>query len=444
MLSFSSDRDFIAAELDRARARTLALVDDFDDDDQRAQQSPLMSPMVWDLAHIGNYEELWLLREIDGRVPIDESLDDLYNAFEHPRWERPSLPILGPAEARSYDAKVRDEVLALLAGADLGPHNPNRLLADGFVYGMVIQHEHQHDETLLATRQLMGDRAVPPPSTSEAPRVPRIDPSSVPDMRTVDLTSATVGTSTYPWTYDNERELHSVAIEPFHIDTFPVTNGSYVTFIDDGGYDDERLWSAAGWAWRNETGAVAPGFWTRMPDDRDQWQVLRFGTLREIDGILDEPVQHTSWYEADAFCRWAGKRLPTEAEWEAAALGAPDPYPPRPPSTDVASHAIANLGQRHDGPAVVGAYPDGASDFGVHQLIGDVWEWTSSDFLAHPGFEPFPYKEYSEVFWGDEYKVLKGGSWAADASAVRTTFRNWDYPIRRQIFTGFRGARGVD
>lgn len=432
------DPEHIAAELERARARTLGILDPLTEHDQRAQHSPLMSPMIWDLAHIANYEELWLLREIDGRDAIDDSLDDLYNAFEHPRWERPSLPILGPSDARAYGSKVRDEVLALLPHVDLDPERAPRLLSRGFVYGMVIQHEHQHAETLLATRQLMGDGAPALAGTTPPPRQATIDLASVPAMQTIDGGPSTMGTNSFAWAYDNERSAHEVELAAFRIDTFPVTNRAFRAFVDDGAYDDEQLWSAEGWAWRHEDRAHShPGFW--RPEGQRDWSVLRFGARLDLDSMLDEPVQHVSWYEADAFARWAGKRLPTEAEWERAADGVPAPSS----AGDLARSAAgpgANLGQRHDGPSVVGADPGGASRWGVQQLIGDVWEWTSSPFLPHPGFEAFPYKEYSEVFWGHDHRVLKGGSWAADPTAVRVSFRNWDYPQRRQIFSGFRCA----
>lgn len=437
----AADRTHIAGELERARRRTLALVDDLTDADQRAQQSPLMSPMVWDLAHIGNYEELWLLRAIDGRSPVDATYDDLYNAFEHPRAERPALPILGPAEARAYDAQVRTEVLALLDRADIGPDASDPLLVDGFVYGMVIQHEHQHDETLLATRQLMGERAPLPPGATPTPPA-TVDPARLPEMQRVDGGPFVMGTTADPWAYDNERAAHERELPPFLIDTFPVTNRAYRAFVDDGAYDDERVWTATGWSWRNEAELTSPEFWRR--EGADSWSVLRFGRRIDLDTIADEPVQHVCWYEADAFARWAGKRLPTEAEWEKAATWHPTEGQRRYPWGDAESTpALANLGQHHGGPAPVGAYPDGASPWGVHQLVGDIWEWTSSDFGPHPGFRSFPYKEYSEVFWGDVYKVLKGGSWAADPVAVRGTFRNWDFPIRRQIFSGFRCAKGA-
>ncbi|MGZ4716841.1 MAG: ergothioneine biosynthesis protein EgtB [Acidimicrobiales bacterium] len=453
-------RSRIVAELERARARTVDLVDQLTDAEQRAQVSPLMSPLVWDLAHIGNYEELWLLRELDGRAPIDAGLDDLYNAFEHPRWERPSLPILGPTEARDYLRRVRDDVLDLLDRVDLSPGDGSpvgRLLDRGFVYGMVLQHEHQHDETMLATHQLRGPAALTPrPVPESAPELidlttrDSLGPSPVgsepvvrstlPDMVRVDGGRSTMGTSEHPWAYDNERRHHEVELAPFRIDTTAVTTRAYRQFIDDGGYHDDRLWSTAGLAWKRDEQAEHPLFWHREGDGG--WSILRFGAHLDLDAHLDEPVQHVSFHEAEAFARWAGKRLPTEAEWEKAATWHPVDGQQRWPWGDgPATAARADLGQRGDGPDPVTSRPAGISPAGCLGMIGGVWEWTSSTFRPYPGFEPWPYREYSEVFWGDDYQVLRGGSWAADPVAVRGTFRNWDYPIRRQIFSGFRCAQ---
>jgi iron(II)-dependent oxidoreductase len=208
--------------------------------------------------------------------------------------------------------------------------------------------------------------------------------------------------------------------------------------MEAGGYDDPSWWHPAGWQWRNSSGKRAPAFWF---EEGGQWLRRRFGRIEPVP--LDQPVQHVCWYEADAYARWAGKRLPTEAEWEKAARWDPAtrrsrrfPWGDTPPDP-----GRANLGQRLLQPVAAGSYAGGASAYGVRQLLGDVWEWTASDFAGYPGFRSFPYKEYSEVFFGPEYKVLRGGSWATDASVCRSTFRNWDFPIRRQIFAGFRCAR---
>ena len=408
-------KQVVARELDAVRRRSLGLLGPLSDEDQTAQHSPLMSPLVWDLAHVGHYEELWLLRGVARTQPINPLHDDIYDAFRHPRRERARLALLGPAEARTHIATVRGRVLDVLERVELTPSVP--LLDSGFVYGMVVQHEHQHDETMLATLQLMG-RPYPHPGVAPpGGRTLRRAEVLVPGGPFV------MGTSTDPWAYDNERPAHVVDVDPFFIDAVPVTNARYAAFVEAGGYDEPRFWSEAGWAWRQEAGLTAPEFWRR--EGGRSWSVLRYG--ERIDLPEAEPVQHVGWYEADAYARFAGKRLPTEAEWEKAAAGA-DP-------------AAANLGQRHFGPAPVGAYPAGASACGAEQMLGDVWEWTASDFAPYPGFAAFPYREYSEVFFGPEYKVLRGGSWATSPRAVRTTFRNWDLPVRRQIFAGFRCAR---
>ncbi|HET7719690.1 MAG TPA: SUMF1/EgtB/PvdO family nonheme iron enzyme, partial [Acidimicrobiales bacterium] len=241
-----------------------------------------------------------------------------------------------------------------------------------------------------------------------------------------------------PWAYDNERPAHLVDLPAYAIDTVPVSNAAYLAFVEDGGYDDQRLWAEGGWRWRCESGKRAPAFWFR---EGGQWLRRRFGAVEPVP--LDEPVQHVCWFEADAYARWAGRRLPTEAEWEKAASWDPATSTKRRFPWGDSFTDQANLGQTRYQPTPVGSYPAGASAYGVHQLMGDVWEWTATDFTGHPGFCTFPYKEYSEVFFGHDYKVLRGGSWATDPVACRTTFRNWDYPIRRQIFAGFRTARSV-
>ncbi|WP_055702755.1 MULTISPECIES: ergothioneine biosynthesis protein EgtB [Streptomyces] len=413
-----------------ARDRTTLLTTCVDEAELTAQHSPLMSPLVWDLAHIGNQEEQWLLRAVAGRDAMRPEIDPLYDAFEHPRAERPSLPLLAPAEARGYAAEVRGRALDVLATT---PLHGTPLTDAGFAFGMIAQHEQQHDETMLITHQLRAGA-----TALTAPDPERGEPFTGPADVLVPGGPFTMGTSTEPWALDNERPAHHRIVPPFLIDTTPVTNAAYQRFIDDGGYEEERWWAPEGWAMVRQNGLVAPLFWRR---EGGQWLRRHFGTVEPVPG--DEPVLHVSWYEADAYARWAGRRLPSEEEWEKAARydpvadrsmrypwGDADPTPER-----------ANLGQRHLRPAPAGSYPAGESPLGVRQLIGDVWEWTDSGFLPYPGFAAFPYREYSDVFFGGDYKVLRGGAFSVDAVACRGTFRNWDHPVRRQIFAGFRTAR---
>jgi iron(II)-dependent oxidoreductase len=424
----------VAVELERARTRSLTLLEPLADRDLIRQHSPLMSPLVWDLAHVGNYEDFWLLRSLDAEG-VGAQYDDTYDAFRHPRKHRPSLPLLGPRDARTYIASVRSRVLDVLERVSFDVERP--LLTGGFVYGMVVQHEHQHDETMLATLQLMdGDGYGPATAATEAP------PPGAPVTRDEVLVRGgwfVMGTDTDAWAYDNERPAHEVHVDPFWIDTVPVTNAAYAEFIDADGYDDRRWWTEAGWNWRRRENVEHPAAWRR--EGGGSWSRLRFGRREPLPS--DAPVQHVSWYEADAYARFRGRRLPTEAEWEKAAAWDPTAGRARryPWGDDPPDAGRANLDQRHFQPAAVGAYPEGASAYGCLQMIGDVWEWTASCFTGYPGFRAFPYREYSEVFHGPDYKVLRGGSWATHTRAVRNTFRNWDYPIRRQIFAGFRCAR---
>jgi iron(II)-dependent oxidoreductase len=382
----------VVEHLDAARARTVALLAPFDDDALRRQASPLMSPLVWDLAHIGHYEELWLLRELAGAPPTDPRFDDLYDAFKHPRRERGDLEILDPVSSRAFLSDVRARVLDHLADQPLDGDEP--LLRDGFVYGMVVQHEHQHDETMLATINLLGCE-YPNPERGVARDDGTGTVDAAPDEGFVAVAGGEVSIgSDDPWAYDNERPRHTATVAPFRIAARPVTNAEFAAFVDDGGYDDPRLWTDRGWQWRTEASLRHPHGW--RSEGGGEWSLTHFGARRDLP--LDAPVEHVCWYEADAFARFAGARLPSETEWETAA----------------SRGAIGDAGR--------------------------VWEWTSSDFLPYPDFQSFPYREYSEVFFGDEYKVLRGGSWATHPVAGRTTFRNWDYPIRRQIFSGVRLA----
>ncbi|RJK97163.1 ergothioneine biosynthesis protein EgtB [Vallicoccus soli] len=410
----------VARALEAARGRTLA-VTDLDEPELLAQHSPLMSPFVWDLAHIGQQEDLWLLRGGDGRRQglVPATVERLYDAFEHPRAVRPSLPLLPPREARAYLGEVRHRVLDALDGArDLFPH------------AMVLQHEEQHVETMLATHQLR--RGLPVLAGTALPAGRPVDRGPVlvpagPFVLGVDARDE-------PWSLDNERGAHVVDLPAFRIGRVPVTNGEWRAFVEDGGYAEPRWWSARGWEHRCSAGLERPGSWDEGGARR------RFGVVEEVPD--DEPVQHVTFFEAEAYAAWAGARLPTEQEWEKAcawdpALGRRRRWPWGDAPWDPTR---ANLGQTALRPAPVGAYPAGASAYGVEQMVGDVWEWTSSGFEPWPGFAPMLYADYSAPFFGGDYRVLRGGSWATAPASVRPSFRNWDHPVRRQVFTGVRLA----
>ena len=418
-------REKVADDLAAARERTLLLTDGVDEPELVRQHDNLMSPLVWDLAHVGQQEDLWLLRggdaSLTGVLPPD--VDQLYDAFLHPRAERPSLPLLPPAQARSFLTEVRGRVLDKLERSE-----------ELFPYAMVVQHEQQHDETMLATHQL---RTGPPVLGAGTPLPPgRRRDQSEDDRVLVPGGEFTLGVNGVdePWSLDNERPAHSVWLPDFLIGRYPVTNRDWRAFMDDGGYQLRACWSEEGWAHRVDAGLDRPLFWAADGSRR------RFGLFEEIPP--DEPVQHICFFEAEAFASWAGARLPSEAEWEKACSWDPSshrrrrwPWGDSPPTS-----ALANLGGSALRPAAVGAYPAGESAVGAEQMIGDVWEWTSSGFEPWPGFEPMLYSTYSAPFFGGGFRVLRGGSWAVSPTTIRPSFRNWDLPIRRQIFTGVRLA----
>ena len=378
--------------LDEARDRTLRLVEPVSDADLDRVHDPLMSPLVWDLGHIAAYEDLWVCHRTGGLDLLRPDLAELYDAFETPRSKRGEIPYLRRHDALDYMEAVRERSLEVLAAT--GP--------DHHVWQLVAQHEHQHDETMLQTLQL-ADKGAFAPEPGDASGVALTGTMAVPGG------VFELGDGGHGFVYDNERPRHAVELEAFTIDRAPVTNAAYLDFVEDDGYRRPELWSEEGWAHRLREGWERPLYWTA------DGGVRRFDRELELEPEL--PVMHVSWFEADAFARWRGARLPSEAEWERAAAEA--------------GGERGHLDQLDFGPGPAGPF------------VGDCWEWTASEFEGYPGFEPFPYPEYSEVFFGRGYRVLRGASWATRPAVARDTFRNWDLPQRRQIFAGFRCAEAA-
>jgi iron(II)-dependent oxidoreductase len=418
--------------LEEARARTLALVASVSDQNLEQVHSELMSPLVWDLGHIAAFEDLWIAHRYGGRPLLREDLADVYDAFETPRAERGELAFLRPAQAREYMEEVRARSLEVTAEQGIG---------DGVVHELIVRHEHQHNETMLQTVQLaklpayqVGDSTRPERRTSRV-----YGPETGLELVEVPAGVCTIGAADGGFAYDNERPRHSTDVRGYLIGRTPITNASFLTFVEGGGYERREWWSDEGWSWKEDYDITRPGGWTN--DLGAEWRLNGFEPIAP-----DRPVVHISWFEADAFARAHGLRLPTETEWEKAAtwdqelgLARAQPWGEQP----VIAGVHANVDQLSRGPAAAGACPDGASPYGCLCMIGDVWEWTATDFGGYPGFEPFPYREYSEVFFGTEHKVLRGGSWATRARVSSPTFRNWDFPQRRQIFAGMRVAKDL-
>jgi gamma-glutamyl hercynylcysteine S-oxide synthase len=425
--------DMVGA-LDEARERTLALVAGIPDAELERVQSTLMSPLAWDLGHIAAFEDLWLVHRYGERPLLHEELIDTYDAMETPRSKRGDLPFLRAPEAREYLEQIRGRTLEVIDERGIG---------DGILHELVLRHEQQHNETMLQTLQLGRlDSGLEPTPAPAAPD------EALTGLELVEVSAGecTIGApaadaaSEEPWrqfAYDNERPQHRVGARGFEIGRAPISNATYLTFTEGGGYERREWWSDEGWSWKEEYDITRPGGWTA--DHRWEW---RLGQRVPLDP--DRPVVHVSWFEADALARAHGLRLPTEFEWEKAAtwdqeqsVARPYPWGTRPPLPGV----HANVDQRAAGPVPVGALPAGRSPYGCVAMIGDVWEWTASEFAPYPGFVANPYREYSVPFFADGYMVLRGGSWATSARVATPTFRNWDYPQRRQIFAGIRVAQ---
>jgi gamma-glutamyl hercynylcysteine S-oxide synthase len=436
VLTVLSAADAVDA-LTEARARTLALVASVSDQDLERVHSPLMSPLVWDLGHIAAFEDLWLGRRFAGHSLLRRELLDVYDAFETPRAGRGELPFLRPEPAREYMEEVRARTLETIAAGDVG---------DGLLHELVIRHEHQHNETMLQTLQLARLSGYEPPVrrplamlSNQSNGIGAHTTATGLALIEIPAGACTIGASAEGFAYDNERPRHRTDVRGFMIGSTPIENATYLNFVEGGGYERREWWSDEGWSWKEEYDITRPGGWTA--DHAAEW---RLGMLEPLDPR--RPVVHVSWFEADAFARAHGARLPTEIEWEKAATWDQEiqtarsyPWGEDPPEPGI----HANLDLSATGPVPVGAHPAGASPYGCLGMIGDVWEWTSSRFDGYPGFTAHPYREYSEVFFGHGYRVLRGGGWASRARVSTPAFRNWDLPERRQIFAGLRIARDL-
>jgi len=418
--------------MEETRAATLALFDLAREEDLRESPGFGFRPVIWHLAHIGVFEAYWLLQKLKNEPAPDERYERIFDPISTPREESRNLPTR--REMESYLARVRERVFEHLGGAEFD--ETDALLRDGYVYRLVLEHEQQHQETLAYLFQLLG------PSKKTRPRLEngteptaRAASRTEPGMVEIPAGEFVMGASAGGFVYDNEGPAHTVHVPAFKLDRLLVTNEEYAQFVAEGGYSRREFWDDEGWRWRERENWESPLYWTKRDGG---WRVQTMFGEDSLGGR--HPVTGVSWYEAEAYARFAGKRLPTEAEWEKAAGWDDAGRKMRRYSWGDGgpSHALCNYDFSYWGTTAVGSFPGGATPAGCLDMTGNVWEWTSSPFAGYTGFKAFPYPEYSEVWFDKDHRVLKGGSWATRRSVLRISFRNF---FRRHFRIAFAGIR---
>jgi len=435
MTHLVSNQNLIDTLVD-ARLRSLELFNSLDDEQIIGPRLNIVNPLLWEVAHVAWFYEQFILRMLYGERPLLNNGDDLYDSIAIIHSIRWDLPLLDRKRCLQYMQDVEDKLCGRLPGG------PDDMASeqDSFIYQFAAFHEDMHTEAYTYTRQTLG---YPTPDLALANS---FDPALLkggPYPGDVDIPGGTfyLGSDrTSPFMFDNEKWSHELTVYPFSIAKAPVTNIEFAEFVADDGYKRRDLWRDVGWGWKVESEAEHPVYW--VSDGKDNWK------LRHFDQIIDlpphRPVTHVNWYEAHAYCKWAGRRLPTELEWEVAAAGQPNgsgriarekrryPWGDEPETG-----SRANLDGRALGTADVGSFSQGDSAWGCRQMLGNVWEWTGSQFDPYPGFKADAYQEYSEPVFGTR-KVLRGGAWATRGRTVTNMYRNYFTHERRDVFGGFR------
>jgi gamma-glutamyl hercynylcysteine S-oxide synthase len=420
----------LSAQIQDARVRTLALIAGLGDAQLIGPRLPIVNPLRWEIGHAAYFYELWILRHHGGEAPIRPDVDQLYDSMTIAHDTRWDLPLPSLANTLAYMRTVQERVCARLAD---GTDDPRR----DYLAQYALYHEDMHTEAFTYTRQTLG---YPAPAIGTA--VPGVAPADRP-LGDAAIPGGAFLLGAAPadgFCFDNEQWAHPVEVSPFRIARTAVSNAEYAAFVDDGGYRRPALWDPDGWQWRTAAALDQPVYWRRAGSG---WEQRRFDQWEALPPFA--AVIHVSWYEARAYCRWAGRRLPTELEWEVAAAGAPAQggrglasSKRRYPWGDAAPDPTrANLDGAALGTGDVAALPAGDSAFGCRQLIGNCWEWTDTLFGPYPGFSPDMYQDYSQPLFGNT-RILRGGCWATRGRLIRNTWRNYYGPERNDVFAGFR------
>ena len=433
-------RATLRQQLEEVRERTLRLCARVNDVDLRRQIHSDFSPLGWHLGHIGVTEAFWILQRCKGESSLSVAYDRLFTPTDTPKPERAHLP--AREEIISYLRTAREQVLSVLTCADFSSDHP--LLRDARIFNMLLQHEEQHQETMLLILRLFAAErydASSSPVSGEGWGERGVASSSDRDMVLVPAGLFRMGSDDVALTLDNERPQHEVFVPAFLIDRYPVTNAEFLRFILAGGYHECAYWSPAGWQWREQNAVEHPLYWREA--GKSAWVEIGLGQARPL--TPRHPVQCVSWYEAEAYARWTGKRLPTEEEWEKAASwdGERAERHSYPWGEDAPTALTCNFDAYPEGTTPVDQRPAGRSPAGCFDMLGNVWEWTGTWFQPYTGFTAFPYEGYSLLYFDRQHRVLRGGSWATRRHVLRSTFRNWYQPWVREIFAGFRCAKDL-
>ncbi|NJS11935.1 MAG: ergothioneine biosynthesis protein EgtB [Microcoleus sp. CSU_2_2] len=413
--SIQSCKEAIYRDLQQCRRGTFKLFADIAYDTFCRQAHPDFSPVGWHLGHIAYTEDLWLLQRCAGLQPVFPEYHKLFAADILPKQERVYLPAL--AEVECYLDAVRNKVLDYL---EVAPIDQQERL-----WRFIIQHESQHCETVAFVLQMQRNRRGGEGENRRGGETVTNAQFSILNDRMIEIPAGEfdMGSDAVE-ALDNERSRHLCYLETYSIDRYPVTCSQYRNFMTTGGYQNSQWWSADGWKWLQSHPVDRPLYWSENP------------------AFNARPVCGVSWYEAEAYCNFRGQRLPTEAEWEKAAswdaknqIKSTYPWGEEPPNS-----LLCNHGNHMGNTALVDGFPKGKSATGCCDMLGNVWEWTASIFDAYPGFESYPYRGYSQIYFDGEHRVLKGGSWATPPQTLRSSFRNWYHPGVRQIIAGFRCA----
>jgi len=432
----------LAAEMtdlfQEVRARTMRIVEPLEIEDYVVQTAPYMSPPRWHIGHVSWFFELLLKEHLPGYEIYSEEYLFFFNSYYErfgvriDRDKRGTRSRPTVKETVAYRRRIDDAMLELLGGARGKPTAGDLPL----LVRLGLEHEMQHQELLVYDiKHLLCDLYAPKSGGSLPSR------DKVSGMAEIEGGLFLLGHAGDGFAFDNEKPAHKVFVQDFAIDRLPVTSGEYLEFIRDGGYTDFRWWFSEAWECIHREGWQAPLYWE---PHGGQWMIRDFSGLNKVEDKADEPVTHVSFHEASAFAKWAGKRLPTEAEWEKAALGGAEPTTRMsyPWGEDAPGLSRANLFENELwGVAPAGSFPAGRSVSGCYQMIGDVWEWTSSDYVPYPGFKP-EFDEYNDK-WFVGQKVLRGGSYATPQYHIRSTYRNFFHPSERWMISGFRCAKTI-